>query len=57
MLRYDSIQSLIDAAERDGIRLSELCLRDQAEELEKPEEELYARMEESFSSGLSSSSA
>lgn len=48
MLRYDSIQSLIDAAERDGIRLSELCLRDQAEELERPEEELYARMEESF---------
>ncbi len=39
-LRDDSIQSLIDAAERDGIRLSELCLRDQAEELERPEEKL-----------------
>ena len=48
MLTYQSIAELIEAAEKEGEKLSRLVLRDQAEQMELSEEELYNRMEESF---------
>ena len=48
MLTYQSIAELIEAAEKEGEKLSRLVLRDQAEQMELSEEELYKRMEESF---------
>lgn len=48
MLDYDSIAALCDAAEQQKVTISALVLSDQAEQMEVPEEELYARMEESL---------
>ena len=48
MLKYESIQEIVSAAEKQGIRISELVLRDQAEAMEKTPEELYERMRKSF---------
>ena len=48
MLKYSSIKERCDAAEAQGVKISELCLKDQAEQMQKPEEELYAIMEKNF---------
>ena len=48
MYDYDSISELCFAAEEKGLKISELVLADQAEQLEAPAEELYARMERSL---------
>jgi L-serine dehydratase, iron-sulfur-dependent, alpha subunit len=48
MIKYSSIKELCDAAEAQGVKISELCLKDQAEQMQKPEEELYAIMEKNF---------
>lgn len=48
MIKYSSIKELCDTAEAQGVKISELCLKDQAEQMQKPEEELYAIMEKNF---------
>ncbi len=48
MIKYTSIKELCDAATKRGIKISELCLEDQAEEMQLPKEELYAMMEKNF---------
>lgn len=48
MLKYDSIQELVDAAISSNISLGSLILKDQAEQMELSEEEIYARMDKSF---------
>ncbi|MBQ3703835.1 MAG: L-serine ammonia-lyase, iron-sulfur-dependent, subunit alpha [Oscillospiraceae bacterium] len=48
MLKYESIQEIVSAAEKRGIWISELVLYDQAEAMEKTPEELYERMRKSF---------
>lgn len=45
MLRYDSIEELIQAAERAEKNISDVVLKDQAEEKGKSVEELYEAME------------
>ncbi len=47
-MRYDSLAGLVDAAEKEGVKLSELILRDQAEIAEKSEQELYDTMARSL---------
>ncbi len=47
-MKYTSIKELCDAATKRGIKISELCLEDQAEEMQLPKEELYAMMEKNF---------
>ena len=47
-MKYLSIKEICDAAEKEGIKISELCLRDQAEQMQKSEEEIYAIMEKNF---------
>ena len=44
MLEYQSISALCAAAEEAGVSLSELVLRDQAEEMELDAEVLYQRI-------------
>ena len=48
MMKYTSIKELCDTAERQGIKISELCLKDQAEQMQKSEEEIYSIMERNF---------
>ena len=48
MLKYESIQEIVSAAEECGVRISELVLHDQAEAMEKTSEQLYERMRKSF---------
>ena len=48
MLKYESVQEIVSAAEKSGVRISELVLLDQAEAMEKTPEELYERMRKSF---------
>lgn len=48
MISYDSIQELVDIAVSEGKKISEVCLKEQAEELKLSEEEIYKKMEESF---------
>ena len=48
MLKYESIQEIVSAAEDQGLSISALVLRDQAEAMEQSETELYERMRESF---------
>jgi len=45
---YYSVEDLADAATRENRKISQIVLTDQARELEKPEEELYQTMLESF---------
>ncbi len=47
-MRYDSLAGLVDVAEQEGVKLSELILRDQAEIAEKSEQELYDTMAHSL---------
>ncbi|MEE1087219.1 MAG: L-serine ammonia-lyase, iron-sulfur-dependent, subunit alpha [Schaedlerella sp.] len=49
MLKYDSIQELINAAAAAQTTLGSLILKDQARQMELSEEEIYRRMDESFS--------
>ncbi len=49
MLNYQSIRELTEAAEAEHLKISELILRDQAEAMEQPAEELYETMRKSFS--------
>jgi len=48
MLNYSTIQELTEAAEAEHLKISELVLRDQAETMEQPAEELYEKMRKSF---------
>ncbi|MBR0512739.1 MAG: L-serine ammonia-lyase, iron-sulfur-dependent, subunit alpha [Clostridia bacterium] len=48
MLKYESIQELVDEAESRGVRISELVLQDQAAAMEKTELEAYEKMELDF---------
>lgn len=49
MLMYKSISRLVEAAESAGKKISEIVLDDQAEQLERPKEEIYARMDKRLS--------
>lgn len=49
MLEYSSVQELIDAAEKAGCDISEIALRDQAEEMGQDEVMLLRQMDRSFS--------
>ena len=46
MLEYKSISELVSAAAGAGVRISDIVLADQAEQLELPTEELFRRMDE-----------
>ena len=48
MLKYESIQELVSAAEKSGRKISELVLQDQAESMETEPEELFKTMQDSF---------
>lgn len=48
MISYDSIKELVEIATREGKKISEVCLKEQAEEMKLSEEEIYKKMEESF---------
>lgn len=48
MLDYNSIAGLIRAAEKENITISELVVRDQAEQTETPREELIAHMRDNL---------
>lgn len=48
MLKYESIHELTEAAEAERLKISELILKDQAEAMEQPAEELYEKMKERF---------
>ena len=48
MLKYQSIQELVNAAGERGVKISELVMLDQAEAMEKTPEEMYKRMHKSF---------
>ena len=48
MLKYESIRELVTEAEKQGVRISDLVLRDQAESMEVTELELYEKMEIDF---------
>ena len=48
MLKYESIQELVEEAEKKNVRISQLVLEDQAISMEKSELEIYEKMEMSF---------
>ncbi len=48
MIRYDMIRNLTELAEKENKTISEICLRDQAEQMGRTEEDIYAEMEKSF---------
>lgn len=48
MLDYNSIADLIQAAKKENITISELVIRDQAEQTETPREKLFARMRDNL---------
>ena len=48
MLAYDSIQKLVEAAEKQNKSISEVCLEDQAESMGLTKEEVFKKMEEAF---------
>ncbi|WP_408070573.1 L-serine ammonia-lyase, iron-sulfur-dependent, subunit alpha [Butyrivibrio sp. JL13D10] len=48
MLKYESIEELVQAAESEGKKISEIVLRDHAQSMEKNELELYEKMEMDF---------
>jgi len=49
MLTYKSIQELIDNAEKENARISDIVLSDQAEQMDSSKEEIYKNMAYSFS--------
>ena len=48
MLKYESIRELVTEAEKQGTRISELVLQDQAVAMETPPLEIYEKMEIDF---------
>ena len=48
MLLYQAIEELLAAAAAQNKKISELVLEDQAQQMEKTEQEVYAQMEQSF---------
>ena len=48
MFKYQSIEELVSAAEAEGVAISELVLRDQAESMECTELEIYEKMEMNY---------
>ena len=48
MISYQSIQELVELAEKSKRKISEVCLEDQAREMGKTEQELYDEMERNF---------
>lgn len=48
MLKYESIQELVEEAEKRNVRISQLVLEDQAISMEKSQLEIYEKMEMSF---------
>ena len=54
MLKYESIAELVSEAEKQGIRISELILKDQAETLGVTELETFETMELEFQVMLNS---
>lgn len=48
MISYNSIKELVDLAKEEGKKISDICISDQAIELEVSEEDLIGRMAESF---------
>ncbi|MBF1249118.1 MAG: L-serine ammonia-lyase, iron-sulfur-dependent, subunit alpha, partial [Lachnospiraceae bacterium] len=46
-MKYNSIQELVDIATRENKKISEICIKDQAQQLEMSEEEIFQKMEES----------
>ena len=48
MLKYESVLEITEAAEKQGIRISELVLTDQAEAMEKSPLETFEKMEIDF---------
>jgi L-serine dehydratase len=54
MLKYQSIEELVQAAEAANAKISALVLADQAKEMECTEQEIYERMERSFDVMLAS---
>ena len=54
MLKYESIEELVSEAEKQGIRISDLVLADQAETMEVTELEAYEKMELDFQVMVSS---
>ncbi|GHV73300.1 L-serine dehydratase, iron-sulfur-dependent subunit alpha [Spirochaetia bacterium] len=49
MLEYHSIAQLVNAAEEQGLRISDIVLQDQAEAMERPAEDLLQTMRNSLS--------
>lgn len=47
-LKYSSIAGLVDAAKKENCRLSRLVLKQQAEQMELSQEEIYGKMLENF---------
>lgn len=48
MLTYESVDELVKAAESNGETISALVLRDQAESMDRSEQEVYEKMERDF---------
>ena len=48
MLKYESVRELVEEAEKRGVRISELVLKDQAESMEITELEAYEKMENDY---------
>ena len=43
MIQYNSIREIVEAAEKAGLKISELCLKDQAQQLGITEEGCIGR--------------
>lgn len=48
MITYKSIRELVELADAEGKKISEICLRDQAAQMMRSEEEVFEQMEKSF---------
>ena len=47
-LKYNSVEELVSAASSSNKKISEIVLKQQAEDMETSEEALYSTMENSF---------
>jgi len=48
MVSYNSVQELVDAANAQNCRISDICLKDQAKKMGLSEEKIYENMEKCF---------
>ncbi|WP_036609692.1 L-serine ammonia-lyase, iron-sulfur-dependent, subunit alpha [Oribacterium sp. P6A1] len=48
MLSYNSVKELVDAANENNCRISDICIKDQAKKMGISEEEVYKSMEKCF---------